>query len=124
MERAVWGGGGKEKSPTVISGGAGVSFLPSPLGADVFLGGGAGLGDDHDSSLQGEESLTHCSVVGTSPLQTSVGSCPVLAVTLRAISFPWEGGTPWPRHLLALLWPLEPGASPLLAPTRAVCLLM
>lgn len=38
--------------------------------------------------LWSEESLTCCSVLGTRPLQTSVGSCPALAVTLRAIFLP------------------------------------
>lgn len=41
-----------------------------------------------------EESLTCCLAVGTSPLQTSAGSCPVLAVTLRAISPPLGRGNP------------------------------
>lgn len=36
----------------------------------------------------GEESFTPCSVLGTSPQQTSAGSCLVLAVTLRAVSVP------------------------------------
>lgn len=41
-----------------------------------------------------EESLTHCSVVGTSPFQTSVVSHLVLAVTLRVTSFPLGRGYP------------------------------
>lgn len=42
----------------------------------------------------GEESFTHCSVVETSPFQTSVVSCLVLTVTLRVTSFPLKRGYP------------------------------
>lgn len=60
-----------------------------------------------------EELLTHCSVVGTSTLQASVGACLVLALALREISFPLGReplglSTSWPYCGRWSLHPPEP----------------